>query len=1117
MKPIKILLSSLLLTGATAMAGTFSADFSTPDTSTFVLSGQGVLSDNSVWFPVIATNRLILTVNQNNLNGSFSPNDFDSGAAVQAFTASFKLQFGPGTSAPADGAAFSFGPDVSQTTAYSEQGSGGNAFAVSFHTYTSNGGPAIDVFLYGTRIATFPTPLGNMFNSQMQDVVIQLNRNSTLNISYRGQTVVTNLYLPGWGPTTGVYNISGRTGGLNEETDITAVNINSTVYTTPVTPVFTANPTNVTVAEGGSASFRAAFDGTGPFAIQWYQGATPITDATNQTVTLSPVYYAANNSQITCQITTPGGTATSGAATLSVIRDTTAPTVISATADSSFTTVLVKYSEPVSDSALAAGNYTIDQGISVAGVTRVDASTVEVLTTSPLAQGTGYNLIINNVQDMATTPNTIAANTTVHFQTFQFMTGTVVHKKYTGFDDNAGSNPNNLFADPRFPNSPDRRDLLTAFEYPANGGAFNSSLDSDKLFFDTMEAYFIPPTSGDYVFYIAFSDRGWLFLSTDDNPANKVMVCGTTGWSDPRSWLSSHDYNPSLARSDQSVNDLWPTAPTITLEAGKKYYMLMVHHMPDWAGGSWQDATYKISTAPDPANGTPSTLTGNVLGSYIDPSGTTVTITQQPQNASTTQGRSASFSAAAIGTSPYGAALNYQWQTAPAGSSTWTNIPGANSPVLQTPIMTLADNGRQFRVVVTVPPVSQNSSVATLTVVADTTPPIVSVGAMQSTNAGTVYIGVGFDEPVDDVTGSALANYSVSSGTIASLDWYSNRFTADSQNPLAMVLKQNAVLTVTGFSGTSGTLTVRNVKDTYNNAITSINVPFTVNSRMNWGVVGANEFGGWNAVVPVSTNGWDVYSDGMTEWANYDETTFVYEQVTGDFDKKLRVQYQDGSSTWARAGLIVRDVLNFGVDRTTQATTAGRYQKVHVNPVGPVLSGPGSPGNALWEGNRRLDTGGQCNTAITNVNSTPLYPNAWCRIKRTDQTFTIYRSDDGTNWIKLGQTTWGVDDASKTPMPATVYVGPEYSPENGNINLVQDQGTFLAQFRDYGDVLSVGTVFDPQMKISINNTGKVTITWTSGTLVASPTPQGSYAPVSNATSPYVFTPGSTPMFYRVKQ
>ncbi|MGH7971145.1 MAG: hypothetical protein ACREIC_20675, partial [Limisphaerales bacterium] len=353
---------------------------------------------------------------------------------------------------------------------------------------------------------------------------------------------------------------------------------------------------------------------------------------------------------------------------------------------------------------------------------------------------------------------------------------------------------------------------------------------------------------------------------------------------------------------------------------------------------------------------------------------------------------------------------------------------------------------------------------------------------------------------------------------------YTNRFTANSQNPLVKKVIHSILLKVTGLSG-SGTLTVKNIADIHGNAITSVNVPFTVDTKMKWGVVGGNEFGGVNAVVATAPNGFDVYSDGMTEWADYDETTFVFEQVTGNFDKKLRVEYQDGSSTWGRAGLIVRDVTNFGVNRAAQVGSgatvapydgvAGRYQKCHVNPVGAVLSGPGNPGNQSWEGNRRLDKGGNSNSALTGANAIPQYPSAWCRIQRVGQQFTIYRSDDGVNWVNMGSTTWGVDDETKTPMPDTLYVGPEFSPENGNITQVADQGTFLAQFRDYGDYVAT---FNPQLKIATDASGQVTITWASGTLVSSPTVNGTYSAVTGAANPYIVTPPKNgTMFYRVKQ
>jgi hypothetical protein len=285
---------------------------------------------------------------------------------------------------------------------------------------------------------------------------------------------------------------------------------------------------------------------------------------------------------------------------------------------------------------------------------------------------------------------------------------------------------------------------------------------------------------------------------------------------------------------------------------------------------------------------------------------------------------------------------------------------------------------------------------------------------------------------------------------------------------------------------------------------------------MKWGVVGANEFGGWNAVVPVAPNGWDVYSDGMTAWNNYDEATLVYEEITGDFDKMVRVAYQDGSSQWARAGLIAKESTDIGVDRATQATTASRYQKCFVTPVGATLSGPGTGGAQEWELNRRLDVGGgTTGPAFTGANAVPQYPDAWCRLQRVGQRFNMYRSDDGVNWVLLASTTWGVDDTAKSPMPAKLYVGLDYSPEIGNIPVPEDRGTFLAQFREYSDYGAI----EPQVRVTISTspTGQVTITWPSGTLLSSPTADGDYQPVGGATSPFVVTPSASAMFYRVQQ
>lgn len=385
-----------------------------------------------------------------------------------------------------------------------------------------------------------------------------------------------------------------------------------------------------------------------------------------------------------------------------------------------------------------------------------------------------------------------------------------------------------------------------------------------------------------------------------------------------------------------------------------------------------------------------------------------------------------------------------------------------------------------------------------------------SVGAIPSSTGSTYDVGVSFSLPYDQTSAAAASNYKLSAGTISSVTAYPG-------SP-AVLLKVSG-LTV----GESYTVTVSNVKDKGGSTLPTVTVPFTV-SKMKWGVVGGDRYNLGNAVVAGADGSFDIYSDGATEWNNYDEATFVYEEITGDFDKKVRVEYQDASSQWARAGLIARDVTNFGVTDTEQFGSgsegntgtapfdgkAGRYQKIHVN---PVLTVTGGAGNNSWEGNRRIYTGGPSSSA--GGGGTPQYPNAWCRLKRSGQTFTIYRSDDGSKWIELGSTTWPDSaDPDKKTMPNTVFVGPEYSPENGNISDETQRGVWLAKMRDYGDTFPV-TPTVPTVAAARTSSG-LQITYT-GTLQSAPAVTGPWADVAGATSPYSVTAAPGALFYKSKK
>lgn len=821
-----------------------------------------------------------------------------------------------------------------------------------------------------------------------------------------------------------------------------------TVFVPAAAPQIVDQPQGVDAIAGDDVVLSVtATDVFPPPAFQWRKGGSDLPGETGATLNLSRV-TSADAGDYTVVVSNSSGTVTSDVATLSVNEDNVPPTLEFVTGSLSFTQVKVTFSEPVTPAtAQVANNYKI-QGLTISSAVLSAAPNDDmvILNTSQQSEGATYTLVVNNVKDLA--GNTIAANSSMEFKAHVWMPGYVLHK----FWENVTGGIAGLEADPRYPDNPTWISIEPMAEWPPNGGN-----EGGSDYGNTLEWWFVPPATDNYVFFTCSDDPSNLYISTDDDPANKVMVAQETGWSNPRQWQAVGG-GTSLVTEKNSFdnpNSEWPIGFPwiINLDQGDKYYMFSIH--TEGGGGDNVGATFTTvdewsSLAPFvPDNGSAPAFTGNVIGVYLDPNGATIDIVAPPSDTTQQENRTATFMVEAVGNSAYGNTVTYQWQKTTPGGSTFSNIAGATAAEYTTPVLTLADNNTQYRVICTVPTLSEPSPAAVLTVVPDTFPPMVDqAGAMASRTGSTFDVGVLFDEPVTQASAQTVANYSIAGGTISAAKYWDG--------------SPGVVLTVSGLTaGNVYTVNVQNIADLKGNIMTSDSASFTIGS-MKWNVVGANEQGLGNAVLPVAENGFDIYSDGVGEWASYDEATFVYEELTGDFDKKLRVEYQDNSSQWARAGLIARDVPNFGVDRATQeGGEAGRYQKVHVNPVGPTLTGPGTNGNGAWEGNRRLNTGGA--TTSAGGGGVPQYPNAWCRMQRVGQTITIYRSDDGITWTSLGSTTWPDDAETETPgsgapLPDTLYVGPEYSPENNNITNEGDRGIWLAKIRDYSDTFAANPV-----------------------------------------------------------
>ncbi len=460
--------------------------------------------------------------------------------------------------------------------------------------------------------------------------------------------------------------------------------------------------------------------------------------------------------------------------------------------------------------------------------------------------------------------------------------------------------------------------------------------------------------------------------------------------------------------------------------------------------------TFIKEGAADPADGTPSALTGKLIQSIAQDQGIKITITNQPANRTVSELTTTTLTVQAVGTQTSGATppIFYQWQKAPAGSTNFTDIVNATASSYTTPLLTIADSGTQYRAQLTSIGVAVTSSTAVVTVVGDVTPPaVLFAGSLKNGNNNNTEVTVVFDEPLKDAANATtLANYSLNSGAITAARYVTNSGGINSR-------QSGVVLTATGITpGTTYTLTVKGVSDTKNNVRAATNIQFTASSY-NWiSIGGVAEF--LPATFMAGTNGFNLVSGGNAFWNTEDDITMVYQEVTGDFDKKAQVEYADPASNWARSGISARESLNNGAETTdaSGANPASRYQMIISD---PTTKFDGTAANNQYETNRRQNTGGA--TSSSNGGGTPLYPNSWVRLKRIGQAFSMFYSSNAVHWVPLGGADFGDPAFSDTPLPAKLFVGPTYGPENNNIATdVTDprRGLWATRIRNYSDTLS---------------------------------------------------------------
>jgi hypothetical protein len=123
--------------------------------------------------------------------------------------------------------------------------------------------------------------------------------------------------------------------------------------------------------------------------------------------------------------------------------------------------------------------------------------------------------------------------------------GSILAEYWFGID---GVSVADLTGNPNFPNRPGTTEFLTSFEIP---------VDRYDNYGTRVRGWLRPTQSGAYTFWISSDDASQLWLSTDQNPANKVSICQVSGWTSSREWGKYAEQQ----------------SKTIPLIAGRKYYI----------------------------------------------------------------------------------------------------------------------------------------------------------------------------------------------------------------------------------------------------------------------------------------------------------------------------------------------------------------------------------------------------------------------------------------------------------------------------------------------------------------------------------------------------------------
>jgi hypothetical protein len=381
---------------------------------------------------------------------------------------------------------------------------------------------------------------------------------------------------------------------------------------------------------------------------------------------------------------------------------------------------------------------------------------------------------------------------------------------------------------------------------------------------------------------------------------------------------------------------------------------------------------------------------------------TPVAITNQPQSLTVRELFPASFSVGVSGNPQ----PTLQWYKNGA------LIPGATDTAYTVAMTPWSDHGALLQVVaanvVSNVTLSVTSSPATLTVLADTTPPVL----LRAQSLGLDKVRARFSEWLAPAAATNPGNYSLTGPEGSLLIARAAPDATGTNVELAVSrMTENAAYTLT-VNGLTDQSAAANRIATNSQAAFVARV-FTPEDIGNPVPAGDST---------ITSDTFEVTGGGGNLGGTNDQLQFTYLARSGDFDVKVRVASLALSDAWAEAGLMARETLEPGsrfAGVLATPTISGAYFRSRSTVAGPAAASGSFPVN---------------------------YPSTWLRLQRVGNQFNGYAGLDGQGWTLLGTV--------NLALPSTVFFGLAVSSHNTN------QST-TAAFRELSEVTSVVTNMPP--------------------------------------------------------